>query len=148
MIPGHGAFSIKSQILDLSGLAVQWWLAQASPCLLVASCSLRVWSCLAMSTLSSRWWFQWDWRTSQEGAWCLTRSDTDNWITQNRGARKSFSFQFHSAEVRLTFHSVFVSAQGQILQDNTEFLHLSFASLRSEDAQMLDWTCFIVLHYS
>lgn len=84
-------------------------------------CSLGVPSCLAVSTLSSLRWFPWDWRTSQEGAWCLAGSDTDNWIARDRGARKLFSFQLHFAEVRLTFHNMFVSAQGQILQEFCSF---------------------------
>lgn len=50
------------------------------------------------------------WRASQEGAWCLVRSDTDNWNRQDRGTRKLFSFQFYSAEVREAFHSMFTSA--------------------------------------
>ena len=79
--------------------------------------------------------FSGSWRTSQEGAWRLARSDTDNWIRQDSGTRKLFSFHFYSAEVRGTFHSVFLSAQGQILQDDTEYLQFPFASLGTEGPQ-------------
>lgn len=87
-------------------------------------------------------------RTSQEDAWCLATSDTDNRIKQDSGTRKLFYFQFYSAEVRETFHNTFVSAQSQILQDGTEYLWFSFVSLGKEDPQSVTGLeVFIVLHY-
>lgn len=75
------------------------------------------------------------WRTSQEGAWCLARSDTGNWIRQDSGTRKLFSFQFYSAEVRENSHSMFISAQGHILQDDTEYFQFLLPSLGTEGPQ-------------
>lgn len=92
--------------------------------------------------------FSGSWRTSQEGAWCLVRSDTDNWNRQDSGTRKLFSFQFYSDEVKRGFLQHVRRCLRAGSYKITEYFQFVFVSLGTEGPQTVTGLDpFIVLHY-